>query len=110
MGLVNLKPLELWAFQSFYSPLALVSLPLPHPHLHYLLLISLVGLVWHSFEHIIHAGPPPEAIALWAAAISMIVKEGLYQWTMRIAKQEKSDVPLPSTSLAPLLASSSFNS
>lgn len=50
------------------------------------------GIVMHGMEHIAHQAPPPENIALYAAAFSLVLKEALYHLTMRVAKKERSDV------------------
>jgi cation diffusion facilitator family transporter len=60
-----------------------------------LLLIAVaVGIAWDSIERLFHPGAllAPEPLTLFAAIASILMKEGLYWWTLGYAKRVRSDL------------------
>jgi cation diffusion facilitator family transporter len=60
-----------------------------------LLLIAVgVGIAWDSIGRLFHPSAlhAPESLTLIAAIASILIKEGLYWWTLRYAKRVKSDL------------------
>lgn len=58
-----------------------------------LLVATGVGIGYHGITELFAAaGEPPSSIALWAAIISVLVKEVLFQMTIKAAKKAKSKV------------------
>jgi cation diffusion facilitator family transporter len=50
-----------------------------------------LGLAYSALMTLPHSEePPPGQIAFWAAIVSIIVKEGLYRWTMRVGRRVRS--------------------
>eukprot|EP01129_Flabellula_baltica_P017682 TRINITY_DN9886_c0_g1_i1.p1 TRINITY_DN9886_c0_g1~~TRINITY_DN9886_c0_g1_i1.p1 ORF type:complete len:484 (+),score=77.63 TRINITY_DN9886_c0_g1_i1:142-1593(+) len=57
------------------------------------LLVSGAGIIVHSVENVIDFTPElTNHIALYAAIVSLVVKEILYRWTLAVAKRENSEV------------------
>lgn len=62
-----------------------------------LLLVVGIEMILSSYEQVRsvmegNALPAPESIALWAALVSIVTKEVLYQWTARVGKRLASQV------------------
>jgi cation diffusion facilitator family transporter len=62
-----------------------------------MLLLLGVQMIQHSYQQIRNALdgnplPAPEMIAFWAAVISILCKEFLYQWTVRVGRRISSQV------------------
>ena len=56
-----------------------------------MLIATGIGVVWHTFQRIESPVIPGE-LALWAAGISIVIKELLYQLTHRIGKKQNSRI------------------
>lgn len=55
-----------------------------------LLVVSAVGISWEALSTLNRASPPLEHYTLWIAAASVIIKEGLYHYSIRVARQTRS--------------------
>ena len=56
-----------------------------------MLIATGIGVVWHTFQRVESPLIPGE-LALWAAGISIVIKELLYQLTHRIGKKQNSRI------------------
>ena len=56
-----------------------------------MLIATGIGVVWHTFQRVESPVIPGE-LALWAAGISIVIKELLYQLTHRIGKKQNSRI------------------
>jgi len=56
-----------------------------------MLVITGLGIGYHSFEHVLHP-TIPTSLATWAAIISILMKEALYQVTVQVGKRQHSQV------------------
>lgn len=58
-----------------------------------LLVLFAVGILWHAGTHLFGGEPPaaPGALALWACVLSIVVKEGLFQYKVRVADRTFSE-------------------
>jgi cation diffusion facilitator family transporter len=52
-----------------------------------LLILSALWVGWEALSTLGHAGPPPEAYTLAVAALSVVLNEGLYQYSSRVARR-----------------------
>jgi len=58
-----------------------------------LLIVTGFGLIHHTFEHFLNPAIP-STLALWAAGLSIVFKEIVYQYTSRIGKKQNSQLLL----------------
>jgi cation diffusion facilitator family transporter len=52
-----------------------------------LLILSALWVAWEALATLNEPSPPPEAFTLWIACASILVNEGLYQFSSRIARR-----------------------
>jgi cation diffusion facilitator family transporter len=52
-----------------------------------LLILSALWVAWEALHTLAEPSPPPEAYTLWIAGASILLSEGLYQFSSRVARQ-----------------------
>jgi cation diffusion facilitator family transporter len=52
-----------------------------------LLVLTALGIIWESLRTLTEPSPTPKAIALWVAAASVVIKEGLYRYNTAVARR-----------------------
>jgi cation diffusion facilitator family transporter len=52
-----------------------------------LLILSALWVAWEAIRTLAEPSPPPELYTLWIAALSIVLNEGLYQFSSRVARQ-----------------------
>jgi len=58
-----------------------------------LLVLLAAGMIWHALGHLLRptAPAPPETLALWACIISLVAKEAMFQYKIRVAHRTLSE-------------------